>query len=633
MSVLRPAVALLSLVLPFAAAAAVGAEATRSAAAYPFLLAGALLADGETEAALAAYAEAVSLAPDDPWVHLEYASVLARGGRFVEAAGQVRTARRLAPDDAEVLRTQARIAMNLADRDVAARGEAREAFELLLASEPDDLEGLIALGQLYLGAEEPQKAVAVLNRAAELRPGQPMIEALRSRALVAAGDPLAAESLQRSMLAAHPDRLETRLELAELLSGRGEHFEAAALLAAAPEGQQRSPELRRRRAVELYLSGDLAAAGDLARELHEELPDNSAVLVLLATIEQADGRWASVLELIGGAAGRNPLHDQLSFLEVRALERLGRVEEALAALARRRDALQAAGRPAEALLVEASAALLAARNDRAAVAADLARHVLASGSTADAEILLDVRLLLADIEFERGGLTPALAALGDGDGAALQAKRYELAFRSQDAEAAARFRKALAGGSLEQELALAAAEENLEQFPAALPLIDRALSADPTSSALLFRKATVLERTGRFDESVAIFEALIAAEPDHAPALNYLGYMRIERGTDVEKGLALVQRALQIDANNGAYVDSLGWGLYRLGRFAEASEVLERAARLLPSDSTVLEHLGDSLLALGARDRARDAYRRALALGPDGASGLTAKLAGLSGAS
>ena len=182
-------------------------------------------------------------------------------------------------------------------------------------------------------------------------------------------------------------------------------------------------------------------------------------------------------------------------------------------------------------------------------------------------------------------------------------------------------------------MALAAAEENLEQFPAALPLIDRALSADPTSSALLFRKATVLERTGRFDESVAIFEALIAAEPDHAPALNYLGYMRIERGTDVEKGLALVQRALQIDANNGAYVDSLGWGLYRLGRFAEAIEVLERAARLLPSDSTVLEHLGDSLLALGARDRARDAYRRALALGPDGASGLTAKLAGLSGAS
>ena len=79
-----------------------------------------------------------------------------------------------------------------------------------------------------------------------------------------------------------------------------------------------------------------------------------------------------------------------------------------------------------------------------------------------------------------------------------------------------------------------------------------------------------------------------------------------------------MKRALQVDPNNGAYVDSLGWGLFRLGKFAEASAVLERAARLLPSDSTVLEHLGDALLALGARDRARDAYRRALITQPGG---------------
>lgn len=631
MSVLPRTVVLLCLLLPLSGS--LRAQAPRSEAAYPFLLAGTLLADGDTVAALAAYAEAASLAPEDPWVHLEYASVLARAGRFVEAASHARTARQFAPDDAEVLRTQARIAMNLADRDLAARTEARQTFELLLSHEPDDLEGLVALGQLYLGAEEPQKAVGVLDRAAELRPGQPMIEALRSRALVAAGDPLAAESVQRAMLAAHPDRLETRLELADLLSSRGEHLEAAALLAAAPESQQQSPELRRRRAVELYLDGELVAAAELARALHEELPDNSAVRVLLATIEQADGRWGSVLELIESAAALNPLHEQLSFLEVRAYERLGRVEEALAALRRRRDALQAAGRPGEALLVEASAALLAARNDRDAVAIEFATHVLSAGVSADPEVLLDVRLLLADLEFDRDGLAAAQRALGDGDGATLQAKRYELASRAHDLQAAAELRHTLAEGSVEQAMALAEAEERLEQFPAALPLIERALAADPKSSEWLFRKATALERSGKFAESEATFEALLAAEPDHAPALNYLGYMRIERGTEVEKGLALVRRALELDANNGAYVDSLGWGLYRLGRFAEASEVLERAARLLPGDSTVLEHLGDSLVALGALDRARDAYRRALALGPEGASGVAAKLAGLPGTS
>lgn len=621
------------LILPLLLIASGPAAAQRSSAAYPFLLAGALLADGETAAALAAYAEAAALAPEDPFVHLEYANVLARAGRLVDAAREARLARQFAPADTEVMRTQARIAMNLADRDEAARQEARAAFEGVVAAEPDDLEALVALGQIYLAANESAKAVTVLSRAAELRPGQPMIEALRARALVAAGDPLAAESVQRSMLAVHPDRLDSRMELADLLSSRGEHFEAAALLAAAPAAQQRSPELRRRRAVELYLDGDLESARNLARDLHEELPDNTTVLVLLATIEQADGRWTSVLELIGDVADRNPLHDQLSYLQVRSLERLGRIEEALAALARRAEALRSAGRAAEGVLVQASAALLAARSDREAVAADLAARVLQSDPPLDAEVALDVRLLLADVEFGRQGLGPALEALGAGADPELVAKRYELASRARDVDAAAGFRASLAGGTVEQLLALAAAEERLEQFQAALPLLDKALAADPGASELLFRKAMALERSGQFDASAAVFEALIAAEPDHAPALNYLGYMRIERGTDVEEGLVLVRRALALDANNGAYVDSLGWGLYRLGRFAEASEVLERASRLMPSDSTVLEHLGDSLLALGAFDRARDAYRRALALGPDGTGGLAAKLANLPGAS
>ena len=616
--------------LAIAAVPATGADLPGSAA-YSFLLGGALLADGESAAALAAYAEAAALAPEDPWIRLEYASVLARAGRFEEAAVQVRIARQFAPTEPEVLRTQARIAMNLADRDPGARIEARLAFELVLVAEPDDLESLVALGQIYLGENEAQRAVESLSRAAELRPGQPMIEALRARALVEAGDPQAAESVQRSMLAAHPDRLDSRLELAELLSNRGLHFEAAALLAEAPASQQRSPELRRRRAVELYLDGDLKSAATVARDLVAEFPENTAALVLLATIEQADGRWASVLELIGEAAERTPLQDQLSFLQVRALERLGRVEEALSALARRQAALEGAGRLGEAQLVQASSVLLASRNDRAAMAIELAAKLFQAQPPVDPEIVVQVRLLVADLEFERQGLAPALAALGEPSSAPYVAKRYELAMRAGDAGVAGPWRQQLENGGIEAALELAAAEERLERFAQVLPLIERALASAPAASDLLFRKATALERTGRFDESVEIFEALIASEPDHAPALNYLGYMWIDRGAGIEKGLALVRRALKIDSNNGAYVDSLGWGLYRLGKFAEASEVLERAVRLLPSDSTVLEHLGDALLALGARDRARDAYRRALALAPEDTVGLAAKLAGLVG--
>jgi len=608
-------------------------EVPDASAAYPFLLAGALLADGESAASLAAYGEAAALAPDDPYVHLVYATVLARSGRIVEAVAQARIARQLAPTDPEVLRTQARIAMSLADHDAAARAEAREAFERVLVAEPDDLESLVALGQIYLGESDSRRAVEKLTHASELRPGQPMIEALRARALVEVGDLTAAEAVHRSVLAANPDRLESRLELAELLSNRGHHFAAAALLGEAPVSQKRSPEVRRRRAVELYLDGDLKGAGELARGLHADFPDNDLVRLLLATIEQADGNWSRVLELIGGSAERSPTHDQLNFLQVHALERLGRIEEALAALAGRAQALESAGRREEASQVRASAALLAARNDREEVALDLASRITQAQPPPDPDVLLQMRLLAAEVELGRRDLARAVAALGDPDSAPLVGKRYELAVRAGDTEGAVSWRRRLETGGLESLVALASAEERLARFQEALPVLERALALDPGSSEIRFRQATSLERAGRLEDAEAVFEALLASEPDNAAALNYLGYMRIERGFEVEQGLALVQRALQLDANNGAYVDSLGWGLYKLGRLAEATEVLERASRLLPNDPTVLEHLGDSCRALGALDRARDAYRRALALGPDSSGGLAAKLAGIPGAS
>jgi Flp pilus assembly protein TadD len=72
-----------------------------------------------------------------------------------------------------------------------------------------------------------------------------------------------------------------------------------------------------------------------------------------------------------------------------------------------------------------------------------------------------------------------------------------------------------------------------------------------------------------------------------------------------------------LDPDNGAYVDSLGWTYFRLGRPELARDSLERASRLEPEDAALQEHLGDVYVALGQTERARQAYRRALDLGGD----------------
>ena len=92
--------------------------------------------------------------------------------------------------------------------------------------------------------------------------------------------------------------------------------------------------------------------------------------------------------------------------------------------------------------------------------------------------------------------------------------------------------------------------------------------------------------------------------------LNYLGYMNANRGVKLEESLQLIQRALELDPENGAYLDSLGWAYFRLGRFAEAEGPLRRAAEKQPG-AVVLDHLGDLLKQLGRLSEAVEAWKRA----------------------
>ena len=115
-------------------------------------------------------------------------------------------------------------------------------------------------------------------------------------------------------------------------------------------------------------------------------------------------------------------------------------------------------------------------------------------------------------------------------------------------------------------------------------------------------------------------------DPKHAQALNFLGYGLAERGTNLDEALALVQRALAVDPWNGAYLDSLGWVYVRMGRYGEARQPLEQAARTFPHDPTVLDHLGDLYRSLGERELAVAAWTRAIDAGAADAPAVRAKI-------
>lgn len=150
----------------------------------------------------------------------------------------------------------------------------------------------------------------------------------------------------------------------------------------------------------------------------------------------------------------------------------------------------------------------------------------------------------------------------------------------------------------------------------AITVLDAALDAYPEHDDLLYARAVAAERLDRLDILERDLRAIIARDPNHAEALNALGYTLADRTDRYEEALALVERALALEPDKFHIVDSMGWVLYRLGRHEEAAEHLRRSYKGAP-DPVVAAHLGEVLWALGRDEEAREIWNSALDDAPD----------------
>ena len=155
-----------------------------------------------------------------------------------------------------------------------------------------------------------------------------------------------------------------------------------------------------------------------------------------------------------------------------------------------------------------------------------------------------------------------------------------------------------------------------ERIDEAMAVLDNALDSYPEHPDLLYTRAMAAERIDRLDILERDLRSIIERDPDHAEALNALGYTLADRTDRYEEAYDLVERAFALEPDLSHIVDSMGWVLYRLGRHAEAAEHLRRSYELEP-DPVVAAHLGEVLWALGHRDEARELWDSALEHAPD----------------
>jgi len=122
---------------------------------------------------------------------------------------------------------------------------------------------------------------------------------------------------------------------------------------------------------------------------------------------------------------------------------------------------------------------------------------------------------------------------------------------------------------------------------------------------------------GDHERAFGLYEDLLRHNPDRHDFLNNYGYFLAERGVDLEKARACLERAISGDANNGAYLDSMGWILYKIGDYSRAESFLHKALAEEPDDLEKLDHLGDVLYAQGRVAEARRHWSRAMSGGCD----------------
>lgn len=193
-----------------------------------------------------------------------------------------------------------------------------------------------------------------------------------------------------------------------------------------------------------------------------------------------------------------------------------------------------------------------------------------------------------------------------------------LARGGQVEEARARLRAIPTQGE-QQVLIVTQAEGELlvgeKRYADAIAVYDQALEQGYNAD-LLYARAMAAERGGRLDLLEADLRTILEREPNHAQALNALGYTLADATDRYAEAYELIKRALALRPSDFYILDSMGWVLYRLGRLDEAIDYLRRAMSLR-ADPEIAAHLGEALWVNGDKEEAKKVWESALKLRPD----------------
>ena len=499
-----------------------------------------------------------------------------------------------------------------------------EQYERIVKIEPNNIDDRLLLGRLYRLNNDLQKAENELKTAVQLDPNSE--EAITTLALLYSEEGDTAHALQ--VLSSVPATGRS----AKLYSALGTTYEQRKDYKNAIEAYKKAVQLDRDNldairglAENLLNDGQMDAALDQYKVIVDANPEDAQTYLRIAEIYRKQEKYDLALESLKKAETMVPDSMEVPYNVALVYQAQGRSDEAAKIL---QDLLKKTEKPDNnysqsdrsnrAVFIERLGRIYRDQSNYSA-AVETFRKMLTLGDESAESGYQEI----IDTYREAKQWPQATAAAREGVQKLPNNRDLRMVLDAQladtgDADKALADVRSLLKGTAEDRpvyVALAQMNTRLKRWADAEAALNKAeqLSTKPEDKQYVaFLRGSTYERQKKYDEAEAEFRKVLAAEPQSAVTLNYLGYMNADRGVRLEESLNYIKQAVSLEPGNGAYLDSLGWAYFRLGKYDLAEENLNKASQHMGSDPSVQEHLGDLYQKTGRLKLAAAHWERAL---------------------
>ncbi len=571
-----------------------------------------LESNGRYREAMEAYAAAVKEAPEVNEIRLAFATFLVDVGMADRAVEVLDGASDPGPEGHRIV---ALALAQLSSRDPALLPKTEAALRLAIESNEGDPNLLFSLTQVLQRQNKFAEAEEIAAGLRQGRPGNPRLETLHADLLRATGRSEEAVVLYASCTDGGPFAKMCQEKLVEVLIELGRPGEAGELMLGWLDDIDLDSLMRA--AILLWEGERLELSLETVRRVLELAPDSVRAQTLEAHLLSSLGHFDEATTRLRRLLKKNPKDFDLMMAMAWSLSRTGDQDKGREWLDSSWDLVKDRTDSPEAIRCATTAARMELIAENPLVAREWLDRVADVGNVRADYVRLLAETFRRDEQWREGiaalvRLQPSLAGRALTEAEAIEA---EFRLRLGDPRAWRRLRPLLDDDGLENVMTGLQVLQALERWQEVDQETAAAIDRFGENRDLIFTRAAALERLDQVEESEALFQQLVDTEPNDANAANYLGYMWADREVNLKEALELITRAVSLDPENSAYLDSLGWVHFRLGDLEEAERWLRRAVDLGGGlgDGTIFCHLGEVLLEGGDRTEAR----RYLVLGLD----------------